>query len=56
MTCGWVIGLTVAFALLWWWMLEYAVRLRRRLRERGPEAESVEYPILTSKLAHRDYD
>lgn len=29
---SWIVGLTVAFALLWWWTLEYAVRLRRRLR------------------------
>ena len=28
---SWIIGVTVAFALLWWWTLEYAVRLRRRL-------------------------
>lgn len=28
---SWVVGLTVLFALLWWWMLEYAVRLRRQL-------------------------
>ena len=28
---SWIVGLTVLFALLWWWMLEYTVRLRRRL-------------------------
>jgi len=28
---SWIVGLTVLFALFWWWMLEYAVRLRRQL-------------------------
>jgi len=28
---SWMVGLTVLFALLFWWMLEYAVRLRKRL-------------------------
>lgn len=29
---SWIVGIAVLFALLWWWTLEYAVRLRRQLK------------------------
>lgn len=50
---SWIVGFAVLFALLFWWMLDYAVSLRRLLRPRieplfEPENGGISETILTN--------
>ena len=58
---SWIIGVTVVFAILFWWTLEFAVRLRNRLKPKfsvsyDNESRSFRKPILLTSDGGKTFE